>query len=115
MTSIRLNRLTLHLKVKSFLRPSNIRDIGFVPRGDNSRFVSFGILLKISKHLGNWKGVYFFLGSQVTLIQACLFSTPLYFQSLFRILVVVANIIEKSMRDFLCLGGLDMNRDHLMS
>ena len=88
-----------------------------VPLGGNPRSVSFWdpVVEKIPKRLGNWKGAYFSLGSQITLIQACLSSIPLYYLSLFRILVGVANTIEKIMRDFLWSGALDKNRDHLVS
>ena len=73
------------------------------------------IVEKISKRLGNWKWAYFSLGSQITLIQACLSIIPLYFLSLCSTPLGAANSTEKIMRDFLWSSALDLNRDHLMS
>ena len=65
-----------------------------VPLGGNPRSVSFWdpVVEKISKLFGNWKGAYFSLGNQITLIKACLSSIPLYYLSLFCIPVgIVVN------------------------
>ena len=72
-------------------------------------------MCKISKRLDCWKGAYSSLGGRITLIQSCLSSIPLYFLSLFRIPVAIAQNIEKLMRDFLWSGVGDSRRDHLVS
>ena len=63
-----------------------------VPLGGNPRALSFWdpMVRKISKRLDCWKCAFFSLGDKITLIQLCLPSIPIYFISLFHILVAVA-------------------------
>lgn len=51
----------------------------------------------------------------ISLVQACLYSIPLYFLSLFRMPVRVASRIEKIMQDFLWSGIGKTSQDHLVS
>ena len=64
-----------------------------------------GIVEKIERRLASWKRMYLSKGGRVTLIKSTLSNLPTYFLSLFPILAIVANRIEKLQRDFLS-GGL---------
>lgn len=55
------------------------------------------------------------LGGRITFTLACLYIIPLYFLSLFKILIGVAHRIETVMRDFLWSDGGGSKRDLLVS
>ena len=59
---------------------------------------------RVSKRLDGWRRAYFSLGGRLTLVQACLFSIPIYYLSLFKIPVGVAKRVEKMMRTFFGQG-----------
>lgn len=87
-----------------------------VPLGGDPCTESFWDLAvnRISKRLENWRGVYF-LGRRITLIQVSLSSITLYYLSLFKISVGVANRIEKIIRDFLWSRSGEGKKDYLVS
>ena len=59
------------------------------------------ILQKMERRLAGWKRLYLSKGGRVTLIKSTLSNLPTYFLSLFHILAVVANRIEKFQQNFL--------------
>ena len=72
------------------------------------------ILEKMERRLAGWKRLYLSKGDRVTLIKITLSNLPTYFLSLFHILAVVANRIEKLYLNFL-LGGIgDEPKFHLV-
>ncbi|KAG2700502.1 hypothetical protein I3760_06G000400 [Carya illinoinensis] len=64
-----------------------------------------GLVEIIEKRLAAWKRMYLSKGGRITHIKSTLSNIPMYFLSLFPLLVGVANRIEKLFRDFLW-GGL---------
>lgn len=68
-----------------------------------------------AKHLDSWKGGLSTLSGCISLVKACLVSSPLHHLSLFRIPVGVPNRIEKLMRDFLSSGVRERNKDRLVN
>lgn len=70
----------------------------------------FLMLNRVSKHLDNWKGAYYSMGSQIAHNQACLSSIPSHYLPRFQIMVRVTQRIEKM--DFLWSGVVDEIRAH---
>nr|XP_023889789.1 uncharacterized protein LOC112001857 [Quercus suber] len=62
------------------------------------------VLERMERRLAGWKRLFLFKGGKITLIKSTLSSLPTYFLSLLRILVKVANRMEKIHRDFLWSG-----------
>ncbi|XP_010258726.1 PREDICTED: uncharacterized protein LOC104598390 [Nelumbo nucifera] len=84
-----------------------------LPLGDNPKRESFWNLVveSFEKKLVSWKRNYLSMGGRITLIKATLANLPIYFLSVFKILVKVANRLEKMMRHFLWETG-EEKRDH---
>ena len=92
-----------------------IKHLG-LPLGGNPRKVDFWepVVNKVAKRLASWKKAFLSGSGRLTLIQSVLFSLPIYYLSVFRVLVGVINSIEKMMRDFFWEGHL-VGGDHLVS
>ena len=58
------------------------------------------ILEKMEKKLSSWKRLYLSKGGRLTLLKGTLSSLPTYYLSLFTILVVVADRLERIQRNF---------------
>ncbi|XP_020420593.1 uncharacterized protein LOC18774736 [Prunus persica] len=87
-----------------------------LPLGGNPRAIKFWdpVVEKVENRLQKWKRACLSKEGRLTMIQAVLCSIPIYYMSLFRIPIGVANRIEKLMRDFLW-EGLDGKRNHAVS
>ncbi|EXB29684.1 hypothetical protein L484_013458 [Morus notabilis] len=88
-----------------------------LPLGGNplqAAFWDLGIT-RVSRRLDGWKKAFLSKGGRLTLIQSVLASLPIYFLSVFKIPVGVADAIEKLMRDFLWEGFSDDNLSHLVA
>lgn len=88
-----------------------------VPFGGNlcdESFCDF-MLQKILRRLDSGEGSYFLLGGQLTLTHASLSDVPMYYLSLSKVSVAVANRIERVMRDFLWPRDGESKRDSLVS
>ncbi|VVA41200.1 PREDICTED: RNA-directed DNA polymerase, partial [Prunus dulcis] len=87
-----------------------------LPLGGNPRAIKFWdpVVEKVENRLQKWKRACLSKGGRLTMIQAVLCSIPIYYMSLFRIPIGVANRIEKLMRDFLW-EGLDGKSNHAVS
>jgi hypothetical protein len=70
---------------------------------------------KIKCRLASWKMIYLSKGGRITLIKRTLSNLPTNFLSLFPILAIVANCIEKLQRDFLWGGIGEEFKYHLVS
>ena len=88
-----------------------------MPFGDNPRRVGFWspVVEKMTKRLEGWLKGRLSRGGRLTLIQSVLKSIPTYYLSLFKILVAVANEIEKMLRNFLWEGYEKGKGDHLVN
>ncbi|KAL9688405.1 hypothetical protein QQ045_032826 [Rhodiola kirilowii] len=70
------------------------------------------ILQKFKDKLASWKGVNLSMAGRVVLIKAALCSMPLYYASIYKILIAVALEIEKIQRKFLWGGLEDQKKIH---
>ena len=69
---------------------------------------------KIERRLAGWKRPLLSKGERVTLIKSTLANIPMYYMSLFKIPVKVANRIEKLQHDFLRGGVGEEFKYHLV-
>jgi len=60
-----------------------------------------GVVVKMKKILSRWKGRFLSLASRICLIKSVLSIIPLFYLSLFKMSVVVANELVKIQRNFL--------------
>lgn len=67
----------------------------------NSKAIWNPVLEMISKRLSIWKGRYLSKGGKLILFKSVLSSLPIYFLSLFKVPVSIANQIERIQRSFL--------------
>ena len=72
------------------------------------------VVERIEKRLTAWKASYLSIGSRVTLIKSALSSLPIYYMSMFKCPISVANWIEKLQRDFLWNGRSMENKFYLV-
>ena len=104
------------------------RDMGCKVGGLPSTYLSLplgGVLFKpvaicnrveerFHKRLDIWKRQYILKGGRLTLIHSTLSSMPIYFMSLFCMLMQVKLRLEKIQRDFLWGGGVLIQKPHLV-
>ena len=73
------------------------------------------VVRKFWKRLDGWKRSFLSRGGTLSLIESVLSVLPIYYLSLFRILVGVAKEIESLMRDFFWEGCDGEEADHLVA
>lgn len=72
-------------------------------------------IIEVERKLSSWKRLYLSKGGKVTLIKSTLSNLPIYFVSLFPILVDVANCLEQLQRNFIWNGMEDDLKIHLVN
>ena len=65
------------------------------------------VVVRMKKILSRWKGIVLSLTGRICLIKSALSTIPLFYLSLFKISVVVANELVKIQRNFLWGWGSD--------
>ena len=65
-----------------------------------------GVVVRMKKRLSRWKDKFLSLAGRICLIKSILSTIPLFYLSLFKMLVVVANELMKIQRDFLLGVGI---------
>lgn len=74
-----------------------------LPFGENLLSLEFWspVIEKVGKRVDGWKKAFLSRGGRLTLIQSVLASIPIYFMSLFKMLGVVVDVLERMMSNFL--------------
>lgn len=88
-----------------------------LPLGRNPLQAAFWdpVVARVAKRLDGWKKAFLSQGGKLTLIQSVLANLPIFYLSVFRIPVGVANVIEKLMRDIFWERYSDENLTHLVA
>ncbi|PSS08274.1 Endonuclease [Actinidia chinensis var. chinensis] len=102
------------LKCKSGELPFSY--LGLPLGADPSRIATWQpVVERFKKRLTFWKRNLLALGGRITLIKSTLTNLPIYFMSLFKMLVTIANKLEKLQRQFLWGEGEEKQKIHWIS